>query len=86
MDRYPYIVYLGAAILGKVGGEMMITDPFTETWLHPTKTVVYAVEAIFAVGVIVVGKIWMRWTIKAEGVKQVHNDEREVALGLHKDE
>ena len=86
MDRYPYIVYLGAAILGKVGGEMMITDPFTETWLHPTETVVYAVEAIFAVGVIVVGKIWMRWTIKAEGVKQVHNDEREVALGLHKDE
>ena len=29
MDKYPVIIYIGAAILGKVGGEMMITDPFT---------------------------------------------------------
>ncbi|NCO59214.1 TerC family protein, partial [bacterium] len=28
MDKYPIIIYIGAAILGKVGGEMMITDPF----------------------------------------------------------
>src|SRR5262249_48613064 len=28
MDRYPWIVYLGAGILGKVGAEMMLTDPF----------------------------------------------------------
>src|SRR5512140_326913 len=27
MDRYPIILWVGAAILGKVGGEMMITDP-----------------------------------------------------------
>jgi YjbE family integral membrane protein len=29
MDKYPVIIYIGAAILGKVGGEMIITDPFT---------------------------------------------------------
>ena len=27
MDKYPVIIYIGAAILGKVGGEMIITDP-----------------------------------------------------------
>ncbi|MCJ7833018.1 MAG: TerC family protein, partial [Deltaproteobacteria bacterium] len=28
MDKYPWFIYLGAAILGRVGGEMMISDPF----------------------------------------------------------
>ena len=27
MDRYPIIIWIGAAILGKVGGEMIVTDP-----------------------------------------------------------
>ena len=27
MDRYPVIIYIGAAILGRVGAEMIITDP-----------------------------------------------------------
>src|SRR5512137_3005989 len=27
MDRYPVIVYLGAAVLGKVSAEMILTDP-----------------------------------------------------------
>lgn len=66
MDKYPIIIYLGAAILGRVGGEMMITDPVVESWLHPNKAVVYAVEVLFAVGVIVVGKIWVRQMVKAE--------------------
>ena len=74
MDRYPFIVYLGAAILGKVGGEMMITDPFMESWLHPGKVMLYAVEVGFAVGVIVVGKLWVRWMIKTEGEKHIHDE------------
>lgn len=75
MDKYPIIIYLGAAILGRVGGEMMITDPFMEAWVHPNKVVAYAVEALFAVGVIVVGKIWLRQIIRAE--REVHaTDER----------
>jgi YjbE family integral membrane protein len=86
MDRYPFIVYLGAGVLGKVGGEMMITDPVMETWLHPSKLVVYAVEVVFAVGVIVVGKLWMRWMIRGEREKSVHPEVTEVALGLPKDE
>ena len=74
MDRYPFIVYLGAAILGKVGGEMMITDPVMESWLHPDKMMIYAVEMSFAVGVIVVGKLWVRWTVKTEDEKHIHDE------------
>ena len=86
MDRYPLIIYLGAAILGKVGGEMMITDPVTEAWLHPSKWVVYAVEAAFALAVLIVGKMWVRWMAKTENEKHVHDAEAAVALGLEKDE
>jgi len=61
MDKYPVIIYIGAAILGKVGGEMLITDPFTVNLLHPSRITQYGVEAIFALGVVVVGKIYIRW-------------------------
>ena len=72
MDKYPVIVYIGAAILGKVGGEMLITDPFTINLLHPSKAMQYGVELFFAVGVLVVGKLYLRWSrarkvLKAEG-------------------
>ncbi|WP_319522509.1 TerC family protein [uncultured Desulfosarcina sp.] len=58
MDRYPIILYIGSGILGKVGGEMMITDPVVHNWLHPTKAVEYAVMAFFTVGVIALGR-WL---------------------------
>ena len=35
MDRYPIILWIGAALLGKVGGEMMATDPFIVKTLRP---------------------------------------------------
>ena len=57
MDKYPIIILIGAAILGRVGGEMMITDPFIEGLIHPNKIVEYAVQIFFAVGVIVFGKL-----------------------------
>jgi YjbE family integral membrane protein len=60
MDRYPIIIYIGAAVLGKVAGEMIFTDPAMMRWLAPPKWFLYAMEAAFAVGVIVVGKLWIR--------------------------
>lgn len=66
MDKYPVIVFIGAAILGKVGGEMLITDPVVMRWLEPSKPVQYAVEVLFAAGVIVVGKLWMTWMIRKD--------------------
>jgi YjbE family integral membrane protein len=66
MDRYPVIIYIGAAILGKVGGEMMITDPVVVGYLEPGKFLQYSVEAIFAIAVIVAGKLLLRWKFRSE--------------------
>jgi YjbE family integral membrane protein len=67
MDRFPIIVYLGAMVLGKVAGEMIITDPFVQSFLHTGKVTQYIVEAAAAVAVVVIGKLWMRMKIaKAE--------------------
>ena len=67
MDRYPIIIYIGAAVLGRVGGEMIMTDPVTVDFLAPSKIVQYAVEAVLAVGVIIVGKLWMKWVTSPSG-------------------
>lgn len=69
MDKYPIIILIGAAILGRVGGEMMITDPFVEKFIHPNKIVEYVVQIVFAVGVIVVGKLWMQWRRSTQEAK-----------------
>ena len=59
MDRYPVILYIGTAVLGRVGGEMMITDPFIVSKVGHSKVVEYAVQAFFAVGVVVAGRVWV---------------------------
>ncbi|HSB31450.1 MAG TPA: TerC family protein, partial [Candidatus Sulfobium mesophilum] len=66
MDKYPVIIYIGAAVLGKVGGEMIITDPFTVGLLSPGKALIYGVEIFFAAGVIAAGKLWMNWKVSRE--------------------
>jgi YjbE family integral membrane protein len=57
MDRFPALIYLGAGILGHVGGEMILTDPFVAHQWHPGNAVRYAVEAALIIGVIAIGKI-----------------------------
>ncbi|MDH4264888.1 MAG: TerC family protein [Deltaproteobacteria bacterium] len=71
MDKYPIIVYIGAAVLGRVGGEMIMTDPFMVKLIEPGKILQYSVEIIGAVGVIVVGKLYMRWKIAGQGAPAV---------------
>jgi YjbE family integral membrane protein len=66
MDKYPIIIYIGAVVLGRVGGEMIMTDPFTVGILNPGTVFRYSMEAASAIGVIVVGKLWMRWVIQKE--------------------
>jgi len=56
MDRFPIILYIGSGILGKVGGEMMITDPVVHNLLHPSKAVEYTVMIVFTIGVIALGR------------------------------
>ena len=57
MDQYPIIVLIGAAVLGKVGAEMILTDPWVVSVVHVPALVEYALQALFAVGVVLIGKM-----------------------------
>ena len=71
MDRYPAIVYAGAAVLGKVAAEMVLTDPVVAKLITLPAPALWAAEALAAVGVIVAGKLWLRRTAACVGrVKQ----------------
>jgi YjbE family integral membrane protein len=63
MDRYPVIVLLGAAVLGRVAGEMIMSDPWmirTVFHGHPARLLDYAVQLVLAVGVVVAAKVWIK--------------------------
>lgn len=55
MDRFPWTIYLGAAILGRVGGEMIFGDPFILRTAHPGDLLRYSSEAGLAVALFVYG-------------------------------
>jgi YjbE family integral membrane protein len=59
MTRYQIIVFLGAAILGKVAGEMMMTDPVVAKWLLPVwQNIIGAVDGVAAY-------TWLRYCVEA---------------------
>ncbi len=60
MDRYPIVIWIGSAILGRVGAEMIITDPVVHGTLHPSTMVEIGVQAAGALLVVVVGKYLAR--------------------------
>ena len=53
-------MWIGAAILGKVGGEMMVTDPFVASMIHTTPAMEYASMIFFVGFVVVTAKIILR--------------------------
>lgn len=57
MDKYPAIVYVGAAVLGKLGGEMIMTDSLVVGLFHPTPVVCGCVEAAAAISVVAAGRL-----------------------------
>ena len=59
MDNYPVIVYAGAALLGRVAGQMIMTDAFTVQTLAPSDALGYSVEAGGAIGVVIAG-LWLK--------------------------
>ncbi len=61
MDKYPLVLYIGAAILGGVGGEMIATDPFIAGLSFSPKYMEICAELVCAVGVILAGKAWITW-------------------------
>ena len=48
IDRYPILIYLGAGILGKTAGAMIMTDSFTARTLQPGAICRHCAEAACA--------------------------------------
>lgn len=67
IDKYPVIIYIGAALLGKIGGEMIITDPVVGRFIAPTKLITHTVEIVFAAGVILIGKYRLKRDLAKQG-------------------
>jgi len=59
MDKYPAIVYVGAALLGRVAGQMIMTDAFTVQMLAPGTALNYSVQAGATIGVLLTG-FWLK--------------------------
>ncbi len=55
MDKYPLIIYLGAALLGRVAAAMILTDSFIERTFAPSPLMRGVLEAAAAIGVLVTG-------------------------------
>lgn len=60
MDRYPLTMYGGVAILGRVGGEMILGDPFVRRLLHPSDALRYGVELALMLAIVVAGRLLSR--------------------------
>ncbi len=59
MEKYPVIITLGAALLGFVAGEMLVTDHAVETFFHSAgRASTTIIEIAGAVGVVLVGR-WL---------------------------
>ncbi|HYA15060.1 MAG TPA: TerC family protein [Syntrophales bacterium] len=79
MDKYPIIIYIGAAILGQIGGEMMVTDPFVVAATNPSAIFQYIVEACFTIGVVIVGKLWIELKVRRQAnTKKMSGRNREI--------
>ncbi len=70
MDKFPVIIYIGAALLGKIGAEMIITDPVVTRLMAPTKLMAYSVETAVALGVIIFGRYRVKRDLSKQDVHQ----------------
>lgn len=59
MERYPVIITLGAALLGFVAGEMLVSDKAVEHIFHPLGSVGETVIAFACAALVVVVGRWM---------------------------
>lgn len=61
MDRFPIIITVGAALLGFVAGDMLITDPATKSWVDQNAALMqFVIPALGAASVVILGQILAR--------------------------
>ena len=61
MNRFPATIYVGVAILGKVGGDMALSDPAVTRMLHPSDAMRYTVDAVLVLALVVGGQLRLRF-------------------------
>ena len=66
MQRFPIIITLGAALLGFLAGEMLLSDPAVTARLEVPHAVVTAVSVVCAIAVVLVGRSLARRHAAAE--------------------
>ncbi len=80
MDRYPIILWIGAIILGRVAGNMMITDPWVHGLLQPPTWIVYAVELLCILLVCGLAKVLIRrHAVRAAAAEATRSRQRDRA-------
>lgn len=72
IDRFPFIIYAGGALLGYVAGEMLVSEALFKPLVEAQHSLHWLVPVVCAVLVLVVGK-WLaaRMAVKAEAVHLV---------------
>ncbi|HET7546384.1 MAG TPA: TerC family protein [Usitatibacter sp.] len=61
MERFPVLVMVGAALIGWVAGEMVVSDPAIKQWVDVNAAILHSISPIFgAAFVIATGKILER--------------------------
>jgi YjbE family integral membrane protein len=55
LDRYWWLVFAGAGLLGKIAGELLVTDRFSVYALHPSPFMQNCVQAACVIGVLSIG-------------------------------
>jgi len=76
MDRYPIIVYLGAAVLGSVAVELIFTDRVVLEHIQMRDSVLYGLKALGAALVIVAAK-YIKWRRSQDIGKKKENGAKE---------
>jgi len=65
MERFPFLVMVGAALIGWVAGEMAVSDPAIKSWVDVNAAILHTIAPIFcAAFVIATGKILERVSSK----------------------
>ena len=78
MDRFPIIITLGAALLGWVAGEMLVSDSAVSGWIEANAHFLdYAVPVVCTIGVVIAGK-WMaaRSAAATVDIEEVPDDKK----------
>ena len=77
MERFPFVVTLGGALLGYVAGEMAVADLSVAGWIEAEMPILKTVVPIAGAAIVVTaGKAITRWSSKQDHAKPVRDPYR----------